>query len=352
MSTINRARGASPLLEVDGLRVEYRRGLRRSPFRAVDDVSFTVDAGETLSIVGESGSGKSTIGGAILGLRDIAGGTIRLRGEDITRVGRGRRRKLSEDLQAVFQDPYSSLDPARTVGDAIAEPLIVGTALGRADVNERVLDILKRVGLPAAAAAKFPAEFSGGQRQRIAIARAVIRRPALIVCDEAVSALDVSIQAQVLNLLDDLQKEVGTSYVFVSHNISVVRHISDRILVLYRGRIMEEGDAELISNSPAHPYTRALLAAVPVPDVTAQRARREKRKLATAQPDIVIPADSVGCPFAARCPFAQQKCVDAPIPLVQLDDGRRVACIRVDEIPAVTEPPLPAVLIQLARSPK
>jgi oligopeptide/dipeptide ABC transporter ATP-binding protein len=323
-----------PLLTIDNLSVTYRTGFRRAPFTAVSEVSISVGRGETVSIVGESGSGKSTIGGAVLGLREVAAGAIRFKGEDITSVGQSDRRRLSADLQAIFQDPFSSLDPSKTVGETVGEPLTVGPRISAAEISRRVQEVLGRVGISPDAIDKYPGEFSGGQRQRIAIARAVVRRPALIIADEAVSALDVSVQAHVLNLLDELQEDQGTSYLFISHNMAVVRHISDRVVVLYRGRIMEEGGTELVCDEPAHPYTRSLLAAVPVPDVGAQRSRRTLRRAATTQNSGFAPVDGVGCPFAPRCPFAQQKCVDATPPLEQLDDGRRVACVRVHELPA------------------
>lgn len=230
--------GSAPLLEVDNLRVEYRTGFLGKRMRVVDDASFTVGAGETLCIVGDSGSGKSTIGGAILGLREIAGGSIRLRGEDITHARRGRRRELSREVQAVFQDAASALDPAHTVGDAIAEPLVVGTSLSREVVHDRVVDILKRVDLPASAAALYPAEFSRSQLECITIARAVIGRPALIICDEAFSPLNPSTLAPVRGLLDELQKEAGTSYLFLARDSSTVADIADRVLELRDGRIL------------------------------------------------------------------------------------------------------------------
>jgi len=324
---------ADALLQIDDLEVTYSRGFGRAPFVAVSDMSMTVGRGETVSIVGESGSGKSTIGSAILGLEPAAAGTITLEGDDITHLSPRRRRKLRSTLQAVFQDPFSSLDPSQTIGDAVAEPLRVAEPGLSADERERrVVAMLQKVGIGRAAMSKFPAEFSGGQRQRIAIARALVLEPKIVVCDEAVSALDVSVQAQVLNLLDALQREKGTSYVFISHNMAVVRHISDRVVVLYRGRVMEEGAAADVCDRPAHPYTRSLLASVPVPDVVAQRARREARATAVVESGLA-PRDGVGCPFAPRCPFAIQACVEVTPPLVETGDGRRAACIRLGEIP-------------------
>ena len=324
---------APDVLEVRGLEVTYSRGLGREPFRAVSDLSFRVGRGETVSIVGESGSGKTTTGSAILGLARVSSGSIKLKGEEIAGAGVRRRRALASSLQAVFQDPFSSLDPSQTIGDIVAEPLrVAGPRMSGAEIARRVAAILARVGIAPSAVAKFPAEFSGGQRQRIAIARALVLEPEIVVCDEAVSALDVSVQAQVLNLLDDLQRDVGTSYIFISHNMAVVRHISDRVVVLYRGRVMEQGPASAVCDAPAHPYTRSLLASVPVPDVAAQRDRREAR-MGSIVASGIAPKDGVGCPFAPRCPFAQAACVEATPPLTELPDGRSVACIRVHELP-------------------
>jgi peptide/nickel transport system ATP-binding protein len=321
------------LLTITDLSVAYSRGIGRKPFVAVPELSMTVDRGETVSIVGESGSGKSTIGSAILGLQSAASGSMILDGMDIRAVRRRDRKRLSSVLQAVFQDPFSSLDPSRTIGDAVSEPLrVANPRMRRGEVLDRTAAILARVGLDRSAMSKFPAEFSGGQRQRISIARALVMQPKIVVCDEAVSALDVSVQAQVLNLLAELQREVGTSYVFISHNMSVVRHISDRVIVLYRGRVMEEGTAEDVCDRPAHPYTRSLLASVPVPDVAAQSERRRTRVSAVAASGIE-PRDGVGCPFAARCPFARPECVQETPALRDIGNGRKVACIRVDDIP-------------------
>ena len=324
------------VLDVAGLTVTYSRGLGRAPLTAVSDVSFSVGRGETVSIVGESGSGKTTIGSAILGLQPVAGGSIRLNGADVAHLGRSARRDFRETLQAIFQDPYSSLDPTKTIGDAVGEPLTLAERrLPSEEIRRRVADVLRRVGLDASLMHRFPAEFSGGQRQRIAIARAIILKPAIVVCDEAVSALDVSVQAQVLNLLETLQHEEGVSYIFISHNMAAVRHISDRIVVLYRGRIMEIGAAEDICDRPAHPYTRSLLAAVPVPDVHVQRERRRLRGRTAVAARADVPM--TGCPFAPRCPFAADICVAAPPPLIEIGGGRRVACVRINEIPAVDQ---------------
>jgi oligopeptide/dipeptide ABC transporter ATP-binding protein len=329
-NAVSAAPNSGNVLEISDLSVSYSQGIGRPRLKAVQGVSLSVAPGETLSIVGESGSGKSTIGSAILGLNNIDNGSIRLNGEEIAGVtGRGRR-GVSARLQAVFQDPYSSLDPARTIRDSVSEPLRAEKGLSSVDVRERVDEVLRRVGVDPTLASRYPSAFSGGQRQRISIARALVRKPALVVCDEAVSALDVSVQAQVLNLLDELQEEASTSYVFISHNMAVVRHISDRIVVLYRGQVMEEGPAEDVADRPAHPYTRSLLAAVPVPDVPAQRARRAARAAVTTRTEFA-PINGVGCPFAPRCPLAQARCVAATPDLVEFAPGRKAACVRIEE---------------------
>ena len=325
------------MLEVAGLTVTYSWGFGRPPLTAVSDVSFTVDRGETVSIVGESGSGKTTIGSAILGLQPVAKGSILLNGADIAHLSRRERRAFRGTLQAVFQDPFSSLDPTKAIGDAVGEPLRVAEPKLKAEaVRRRAAEALERVGLDPSDVLRFPSEFSGGQRQRIAIARALILKPEIVVCDEAVSALDVSVQAQVLNLLESLQRDEGMSYIFISHNMAAVRHISDRIVVLYRGRVMEEGAAEDVCDRPAHPYTRSLLASVPVPDVRAQRERRRVRGLTVAASRAGA-TPQTGCPFAPRCPFAAEVCATAPPPLIEVGGRRRVACVRIDEIPPADE---------------
>ncbi len=341
----NGATDPDVLLEVRDLRVTYSRGARRSPFVALDDVSLSIKRGETVSVVGESGSGKTTLGSAILGLQPVAAGTITLAGRDISHLNPKQRRSLRTSLQAVFQDPFGSLDPSMTVGDTIAEPLLIAhQGMSRQEMAGQTQSMLERVGLEPAAMRRYPGEFSGGQRQRIAIARALILNPEIVVCDEAVSALDVSVQAQVLNLLESLQRENGTSYIFISHNMAVVRHISDRVLVLYRGRVMESGSVEDVCGRPAHPYTRSLLSSVPIPDVAVQRERRRVRSLASVASHQATNGvaststqDGVGCPFAARCPYVQEKCVVATPPLIDVGDGRRVACVRIDEIPAADQ---------------
>ena len=269
-----------PLLTVRGLSVTYvLKGGRR--FEALKGVNLNVAPGETVGLVGESGSGKTTIGRVILGQTVAQAGSIIFNGEDITHASRARRRNLGRYIQVVFQDPYGSLNPVRSIGQTLAEPLMSEPNLSKAEVAARVADILQKVGMPADTAHRYPAQFSGGQRQRIAIARAVIARPKLIVCDEPVSALDLSVQAQVLNLLNQLQRDMGLSLLFISHDLTVVRHVSRRTIVLYRGEIVEEGSTESLHENPQHPYTRALLAAAPIPDPARQRARREQRRSQT-----------------------------------------------------------------------
>ncbi|HMJ36706.1 MAG TPA: ATP-binding cassette domain-containing protein [Baekduia sp.] len=272
---------AAPLLEIEGLVVRYRTGRRTPPVVACDGVDLSIDAGEIAGLVGESGSGKSTVAAAVLGLAPVAAGTIRFRGEDITHVSGARRRALAQHVQVVFQDPFGSLSPRRTVGQTLSEPLEVHRRLGRAERAARASAMLERVGLSATAVDRRPAELSGGQRQRVAIARALILEPELIVCDEALSALDLSVQAQVLNLLQELQRDLGVSYLFIAHDMAVVRHLARRVTVMRRGVVVERGDAQQLWDAPQHPYTRALLAAIPDPDPAAQRRRRQAREPGT-----------------------------------------------------------------------
>ena len=320
---------AQPLLHVDRLQVQYPvRG--RPPFRAVDDVTFAVGARETVGLVGESGSGKTTIANAVLGFVPAAAGTIEFDGQDITGAGRERRRQLSASLQVVFQNPYSSLNPARTIGETLSETLRPHGRLSKAEAAGRTASILERVGLDPAAAGRYPNQFSGGQRQRIAIARALIVRPRLVICDEPVSSLDLSVQAQVLNLLRGLQDELGLSYLFISHDLAVVRHISTRVVVLYRGRVMEAGPAAVVYSRPAHPYTRALLRAAPVPDPNQQRARRAARQ--PGPPDLPAAAKAEACQFAPRCPWAASVCREQRPRQELTSEGVTVACHRWREL--------------------
>ncbi|MGQ4365578.1 ABC transporter ATP-binding protein [Streptomyces sp. SAS_272] len=262
-----------PVLKVDNLVVRYG-GRRGTGATVIDDVSFELCPGETLSLVGESGSGKTTIGRAVLGLAPVTAGTITFRGETVSNIPRARRRKVARDIQVIFQDPYSSLNPSMTVESILVEPLVAaGVEGGRA----RVRELLDAVGLPADAGGRYPREFSGGQRQRVAIARALALQPSVIICDEPTSALDVTTQARVLTLLQDIQRETGVAYLFISHDLGVVNEVSDRIAVLHQGRIVEIGKAHDIATDPQHPYTRKLQMAAPVADPKKQRLRRARR---------------------------------------------------------------------------
>ncbi len=293
--------------------------------KAVRNISLSVKQGETLGIVGESGSGKSTLGRLIVRLDDVDSGEIVFEGEDLATLSKSKLRARRRDLQMIFQDPYASLDPTKSVGTSISEPLrIYDKSLSAAECDRRVREILPRVGLRAEFADRYPGEMSGGQRQRVAIARALIIEPRLIVADEAVSALDMSTQSEVINLLAGLTRDFGLTSVFISHNLSIVRHISDRIAVMYLGQIVELGPADTIYSAPQHPYTEALLSAIPIPDPVVQRER--SRVLIEGEiPDPAHPPK--GCAFASRCPYAQQICLDEDPELKdRLGDGTLSAC--------------------------
>lgn len=273
----------STLLEVDGLVVEYPgKGFRAKPFRALTDISIAIGQGETLGLVGESGSGKTTLGRAVLGLAPVTEGTISFDGKNIAHAARRERQKLSRDLQVVFQDPYTSLNPAMQIGEILAEPLRI-QGVGPTESRKRVKELLDQVMLPSDALSRQPREFSGGQRQRVAIARALALSPKLIVCDEPVSALDLTTQATVLDLFLQIQRDTGVSYLFISHDLDVVRHISHRVAVMYRGEIVEQGEAAQVTSDPHHPYTQKLLLASPVPDPDRQQKRREDRQRLAAE---------------------------------------------------------------------
>ncbi|WP_280951856.1 ABC transporter ATP-binding protein [Alteribacter populi] len=289
--------------------------------KAVDDVSIDVFKGETLGIVGESGSGKSTLGRTILRLLDPTDGKVMFDGEDISDINQRKMRKYRRDMQMVFQDPFASLNPRMSVGEIIEEPMVVQRSMGRKERKDKVVDLLKKVGLSPEAREKYPHEFSGGQRQRIGIARALSMNPKFVIGDEPVSALDVSVQSQVLNLMEDLQDEFDLTYLFIAHDLSVVKHISDRVGVMYLGRMAEIGPKKLIYNNPLHPYTKALLSSVPVPDI---EKRREKIKLKGELPSPSNPP--TGCAFHTRCPEAHERCKVERPELVHQHDGQFVAC--------------------------
>ena len=270
------AQSRDDLLEINDLRVAYR-GRRRRWKRVIDGVDIAVGEGETVGLVGESGSGKSTIGRAVLGLAHVETGSIVFEGRDIAHLSRKHRARLAEDLQVVFQDPYTSLNPSLTIGDILSEPLVVQGATPR-NARARVRELLDQVGLPADASERLPREFSGGQRQRVAIARALAPGPKLIVCDEPVSALDLTTQARVLDLFVDIQRRTGVAYLFVSHDLAVIRYVSHRVSVVHRGEIVETGSAGRVTSTPEHPYTQRLLLAAPVADPVEQRKRREERR--------------------------------------------------------------------------
>jgi oligopeptide transport system ATP-binding protein len=288
---------------------------------AVDDINFTLEKGETLGLVGESGCGKSTTGRTILRLIEPTDGAIYFEGQDITGLDKGAMRALRREMQIIFQDPYASLNPRMTIGSIIGEPLEIHKIARGSEKGERVASLLQKVGLRAEDMRKYPHEFSGGQRQRIGIARALALNPKLIVCDEPVSALDVSIQAQVINLLEDLQAEFGLSYLFIAHNLNVVEHISDRVAVMYLGQIVELASDEELYKNPQHPYTEALLSAVPIPDPTV------KKKRIILEGDVPSPINPPrGCHFHTRCMYKEKICEEVEPEFKHIGGGHWVAC--------------------------
>ncbi len=327
---------APALLEVEHLTKHYPMrggvlGRARGSVHAVDDVSFAIAEGETLGLVGESGCGKSTIGKTVLRLIEPTAGTIGWRGQRIDELQGRAMRPYRRELQAVFQDPYASLNPRMRAADIVAEPIRNFEDVSASEIRDRVVSLFEKVGLRPDQMPRYPYEFSGGQRQRLGIARALAPRPRLIVCDEPVSALDVSVQAQVINLLVDLQREFGLSYLFVAHDLAVVEHISHRVAVMYLGRIVELASTRALFQNPQHPYTEALLSAVPVPDPTVQR----KRIILTG--DVPSPIDlPKGCRFHTRCPYAFDRCrVEEPL-LKEVTLGHFAAC-HLRDAPAVTD---------------
>ncbi|WP_127585421.1 ABC transporter ATP-binding protein [Paenibacillus koleovorans] len=314
---------SAPLLELKELTKYFPIGgkAKKGFVKAVDGVNLTVHEGETVGIVGESGCGKSTVGRLALKLLESTGGEIRFNGHSIEHMSQRRFRPLRKDMQCVFQDPYASLNPRLSVGQAIAEPLYIQGGLSRKDATTRADELLQLVGLSTQAAKLYPHEFSGGQRQRIAIARAIALKPKLIVADEPVSALDVSIQAQIVNLLGELQEKTRVSYLFISHNLSVVRHISNRVAVMYLGRIVEIGTRDQLFDRPKHPYTQALLSSVPEPQIA---ARRERILLRGEVPNAANPPS--GCPFHPRCPHATDICRTEQPVFREVEPGHSASC--------------------------
>ncbi len=317
---------ATPVLQVRNLKQYFpiRGGVLgriQNYVKAVDDISFDVYAGETLSIVGESGCGKSTTGRSILRLVEPTEGRILFEGQNIAELSKADLRRRRKDMQIIFQDPYSSFNPRQTIHQLLNEAMAIQNVLPKNARRARIQELLEMVGLKAEHIDRYPHEFSGGQRQRIAIARALSVDPKLLICDEAVSSLDVSVQAQVINLLKKLQRELGLTYIFIAHDLGVVRHISDRVVVMYLGKIAEVADKRTLFERPQHPYTKALLSAIPIPD---PKIKRKRIPLVGDVPSPINPP--TGCPFHTRCPFVMDRCRSELPPLHELDRNQYVAC--------------------------
>ena len=311
---------ADTILEVKNLKKYFKTA--RGTLHAVDDVSFTIERGRTLGIVGESGCGKSTTGRAILRLLEPTSGKVVFDGKDITSLCAAEMRKMRSDMQIIFQDPFSSLDPRKTVSQTIAEPIIENKILkDKKAIEARVKELMETVGLAQRLVNTYPHELDGGRRQRIGIARALAMKPKLIVCDEPVSALDVSIQAQILNLMQDLQEQMGLTYIFITHDLSVVNHFADDIAVMYLGQLIEKAPSEQLFDKPTHPYTQALLSAIPVPSL------KKKRERIILKGEITSPINpKPGCRFAARCPYATDRCRSEEPVLREIEPNHFVAC--------------------------
>ncbi|MEU4999584.1 dipeptide ABC transporter ATP-binding protein [Streptomyces sp. NPDC021622] len=339
-----------PLLKVEGLVKHFpiKKGLLQrqvAAVQAVDGLSFDVRPGETLGVVGESGCGKSTMGRLITRLLEPTAGRVEFEGVDITHLGTGKMRPLRRDVQMIFQDPYSSLNPRHTIGTIVGAPFKLQGVKPEGGLKKHVQEMLERVGLSPEHYNRYPHEFSGGQRQRIGIARALALRPKLVVADEPVSALDVSIQAQVVNLLDDLQDELGLTYVIIAHDLSVIRHVSDRIAVMYLGKIVELADRKDLYTKPMHPYTKALLSAVPVPDPKRRGVKSERILLRGDVPSPISPP--TGCRFHTRCWKATELCAKTEPPLITLETGHQVACHHPEN--AEDQAPEDTKLLQVAK---
>ncbi len=319
------------LLEVKGLKKYFAAG-RKKTLKAVDDVSFYIRKGETLGVVGESGCGKTTCGRTCLGIYDKTGGQVLYKGVDVHSMDRKTRQRFTKEAQIIFQDPYASLDPKMKIQNIIAEGIRAHKmAANEEEIRERTEMLLDTVGLDPAYGSRYVHEFSGGQRQRIGIARALAVEPEFIVCDEPISALDVSIQAQIVNLLDRLQKERGLTYMFIAHDLSMVKHISDRVMVMYLGKIMEITTADNLYHCPGHPYTQALLSAIPIPDPRME-AQKARIRLEGEIPSPLNPPE--GCRFQNRCPYALDKCRQEEPALEEVKEEHFIACHRWEEIPS------------------